>query len=149
MSSRSDKIKANSLNVSSRQRVGRFFVSVIQHQSFTFLLLILVIVGLASHFYPASLKPSQQAHIGDTLGCNTDKASDRLRQVKLTSADQLKVLVSFQQQPTAEQIQQYADQGITLYPDSWLFDYLMGETSYSHLCNLLSDKAITYVDLVN
>ncbi len=149
MSPVKDKKNIIPANVASAHRVRRFFVAIIHQQSFTFLLLILVIVGLASYFYPASLKPSQQAHIGDTLGCSTAKASDRLKQTQLRASDQLKVLVSFRQQPSAEQIQGYASQGITLYPDSWLFDYLMGETSYSHLCNLLSDNAITYVDLVN
>ena len=129
-------------------RVKRFFGSLFGQHVFTFLLLILIASGLVTYFFPASLQPSPQAQLGDRLNCNTAKASERLRQAQIVQADSLKLVISFRQPPTTAQVSDYADQGVILYPDSWVFDYLIGETSYQGVCNLLSDQAVTYVDLL-
>ncbi|MFH0874188.1 MAG: hypothetical protein V1846_05120 [Candidatus Komeilibacteria bacterium] len=129
--------------------VKRFFLSLLRQQVFTFFLLILIASGLTTYFFPASLKPSAQAELGDNLRCHTGKASPGLRQAQLSQADKLKLVISFRSQPTAEQVAAYAAKGVILYPDSWLFDYLIGESSYQPLCDILSDPAVTYVDLAN
>lgn len=126
----------------------RFFVTLLKQQAFTFLLLILIASGLVTYLFPASLKPTQQAQLGDHLRCDMVKASERLRQAQLSQASRLHLVISFHRQPTSDQVAAYATKGIVLYPDTWMFDYLIGETSYDKLCDILTDSAISYVDMV-
>jgi hypothetical protein len=98
---------------------------------------------------PATFHPSTQATLRDRLNCQTDKFSSALLNTTLAqSSGQMKLLVSFDQEPDNEAIGRFAAAGIQLYPESWVMDYLVGESSNEHLCSLADDHNVTFIDIV-
>jgi hypothetical protein len=121
----------------------------IHHPALAFFLLILVLVAALWFWAPATFHPSTQATLRDRLNCQTDKFSSALLNTTLAqSSGQMKLLVSFDQEPDNEAIGRFAAAGIQLYPESWVMDYLVGESSNEHLCSLADDHNVTFIDIV-
>lgn len=119
---------------------------IFNHPTFLLLLFVFLVIAGISYFFPSSLKPSPQATVVQQLKCKTDKISPRLAEIAVGSGAPLKLVVSFRQQPSEQQITQLAKLGITLYPDTWMFDYLVAETDFRQLCQLAAQEGVTYID---
>lgn len=112
-----------------------------------FFLLIFVIAAVAVNFFPQSLKPAPSALIRDRIRCDSNKFSAGLLTSSIGQEDSLKLIISFRDKPDTAVISDYKSKGITLHPESWIFDYLIAEASYQRLCDLANDNRVTYIDI--
>lgn len=121
----------------------------IHHPVLAFFILVLVVVIALWIWAPATFHPSAQATLRDRLSCQTDKFSTALLDTTLAkTSGQIKLLVSFDHQPDNDTAARNAAQGTQLYLDSWVFDYLVAETTQEHLCDLARESQISFIDIV-
>ncbi len=122
---------------------------ILHHPALAFFVLILVVVIGLWLWAPATFHPSSQATLRDRLNCETAKFSDKLLTTTLAqSSGQIKLLISMDGQPTNETVADFATKNIKLYPESWVLDYLVGETVNEHLCALAEDSRVRFIDIV-
>ena len=110
-------------------------------------ILIFVAVALTYLILPKSFRPTLNARVKDVLTCDTRMISPAVQEQTVAKARKLRLLISFHQQPTNEEVVAFAEQEIRLYPETWIFDYLVGEAGYDRLCNLARDQRVSYIDM--
>lgn len=122
---------------------------ILHHPALAFFVLILVVVAGLWFWAPASFHPSKQATLRDRLNCQTTSFSDALLATTLAqSSGSVKLLISMDSQPSNETIASLATEGIKLYPESWVLDYLVGEASHESLCSLAANSHVRFIDIV-
>ncbi len=114
-----------------------------------FFVFVFMFVAILFYFFPESFSPGSNAKIGDVLRCQSAKISDNLGQANINKGRNLELLVSFKNKPTDAQLSIWEDRGVKLYPDSWIFNYLVAESGYENLCALVAADEVTYIDIVN
>jgi|GEM_PF-5134539 len=123
---------------------------IIHHPALAFFFLILVLVVGLRFWAPATFHPSSQATLRDRLSCQTDKFSTALLETTLAQSNgQIRMLITFDAQPDNEALARFASHNIQLYPESWVLDYLVGETAEENLCTLAADSAVSFIDIVS
>lgn len=62
-------------------------------------------------------------------------------------ADMTRVLIHFNEKPSSDVREFLATEGVTIYPDSWVYDYLVGEAPVNKLCFLDTLPGITGISI--
>jgi len=127
----------------SKRVIKKFF----NNQTAAFFVFLLVIAVLLIIFNPGSFAPSPSAKLGSLVKCSAEKFSPSLLERTVGDGADLLLLVNLKAKPSADEISAFAGQGITLYPDSWVLDYLVAETDYKNLCKLAKNDSVTFIDI--
>src|SRR3989344_3891070 len=85
--------------------------------------------------------------VRDQITCATDRFTPELLSARSTSGVPIRVLVHFQEKPSADGVIFFSENGVLLQPTSWIFDYMVGDTDLAHLCFLATVSGVTKVDI--
>lgn len=121
---------------------------IVTNSVIVFFVFVFIFVALLFYFFPESFKPGNNAKIADALRCPSAKISPNLGQTTISNGGNIQLLISFKNKPTTEQASVWQDRGVKLYPDSWIFNYLVAESRYDNLCALVAADEVTYIDIV-
>lgn len=85
--------------------------------------------------------------IGERLTCPLDRFTDELRNARKNVSERLQLLVHFSEKPGYDVATFFQENGITLYPETWIYDYAVAETTLEHVCFLSELPGITSIDI--
>ena len=111
---------------------------------FVFTFVIIAILYIVS---PESFSPSQYARVKDTIDCKTEKISPGLLDTRLADASVKKLIISMHEEPNEQTISEFREHQVTIFPESWIFDYVIGEAPAEALCFLAEDQRVSYIDV--
>ena len=88
---------------------------------------------------------NQKPQIRKTLSCTPRRIADDVLTQRKEQDERIRLLVHFNEQPNADVRDFLQGEGVSIYLDSWLYDYLIAETTVDRLCFLDQLPGITLI----
>ena len=90
---------------------------------------------------------NQKPTLRTSLRCPTQAFDQSILQSRRNDHDTIRLLIHFNEKPSSDVRDFLQINGVSIYPDTWVFDYLVAETSVDRLCFLASLPGITAISL--
>jgi hypothetical protein len=88
---------------------------------------------------------NQKPQIRKTLACTPRRIADDVLMQRKESEEPIRLLVHFNEEPNPDVRDFLAGEGVSIFLDSWLIDYLVAETTVDRLCFLDQLPGITLI----
>ncbi|OGY92905.1 MAG: hypothetical protein A3B31_00900 [Candidatus Komeilibacteria bacterium RIFCSPLOWO2_01_FULL_53_11] len=85
--------------------------------------------------------------IGEQARCSVEKFDDALKNARRNTDDTVSLLVHWNEKPSFDVRDFLSEQGIVIYPETWMNDYVLGVAAVSQLCTLAEFPGVTRLTL--
>lgn len=114
----------------------------------------LVIVSAAFFYLQRDIQQFERAvnrgalkQVQEYLSCERGSIADSVLIAERDLHATLRLLIHFEEKPSVEVRDFFISNGIRIYPESWIYDYMVADAPISKLCFLASLPGITSIEL--